>query len=174
MSLNKWTVIARAPSSTCCVVEFMNQFCHGEERSDAAIHLDFSWIATPDFVGLAMTNDGCSLAGGPPRGTTKQSNLDRHGAPPPSPRLRRTGRAPRDDRVWNTRAIGIRGIALGICAAARLSSLPSTVFTTLPPLRAFSCLFVAINSDQGDSEDCHKKAQEFTKRIQMPDYRLPD
>jgi hypothetical protein len=33
----------------------MNQVCHGEERSDAAIHLDFSWIATPDCVGLAMT-----------------------------------------------------------------------------------------------------------------------
>jgi hypothetical protein len=41
----------------------MNQDCHGEERSDVAIHLEFSWIATADFVGLAMTNSGCSLAG---------------------------------------------------------------------------------------------------------------
>ena len=57
-------VIARAPGSTCCVVEFMNHFCHGEERSDTAIHLDFSWIATPDFVGLAMTNNRSSFAGG--------------------------------------------------------------------------------------------------------------
>ena len=53
-----YPVIERAPSSACCVVEFMNQFCHGEERSDAAIHLDFSWIATPSFLGLAMTNRG--------------------------------------------------------------------------------------------------------------------
>ena len=30
--------------------------CHCEGRSDEAIHLkNFSWIATPDFVGLAMT-----------------------------------------------------------------------------------------------------------------------
>ena len=32
-------------SSPCCVVEPMNQDCPGEERSDAAIHLEFSWIA---------------------------------------------------------------------------------------------------------------------------------
>jgi hypothetical protein len=30
---------------------------------DAAIHLDLSWIAAPDCVGLAMTNDVCSFAG---------------------------------------------------------------------------------------------------------------
>jgi len=48
----------------------MNLVCHGDSAGqqnavagDAAIHLDFSWIATPDCVGLAMTNDGCSLAG---------------------------------------------------------------------------------------------------------------
>jgi hypothetical protein len=34
----------------------MNQVCHGEKRSDVAIHLDFSSIATPSFLGLAMTN----------------------------------------------------------------------------------------------------------------------
>jgi hypothetical protein len=39
----------------------MNPICHGEERSDAAIHLDLSWIATPDFVGLAMTNRSVRL-----------------------------------------------------------------------------------------------------------------
>ncbi|HUG09605.1 MAG TPA: hypothetical protein VMM36_01255 [Opitutaceae bacterium] len=42
----------------------MNTFhpvCHGEERSDAAIHPDVRWIATPDFVGLAMTNLSVTL-----------------------------------------------------------------------------------------------------------------
>ena len=35
-------------------------------------------------------------------------HLDRHGALPPSPRLRRTRRAPRDDTVQKLRAIGIK------------------------------------------------------------------
>jgi hypothetical protein len=55
----------------------MNQVCHGKEPAaagDAAIHLEFSWIATSDCVGLAMTNNGCSLAGSPGMpGETKQS-----------------------------------------------------------------------------------------------------
>jgi hypothetical protein len=34
----------------------MNPFCHGEERSDVAIQLESRWIATPSFLGLAMTN----------------------------------------------------------------------------------------------------------------------
>jgi hypothetical protein len=36
--------------------------CHGEKRSDAAIHLNFSWIAAPDFVGLAMTDEEIGMA----------------------------------------------------------------------------------------------------------------
>jgi hypothetical protein len=50
-------------------VEPINQDCHGEDPAiagDVAIHLELSWIATADFVGLAMTNNGCSFAGGPP------------------------------------------------------------------------------------------------------------
>jgi hypothetical protein len=72
----------------------MNQDCHGEDPAvagDVAIHpvlalrnstrlrrlddgpnrslgggwLEFIWIATPDFAGLAMTNNLCSL-GAPP------------------------------------------------------------------------------------------------------------
>ena len=27
--------------------EAMNKVCHGEERNDAAIQLEFRWIATP-------------------------------------------------------------------------------------------------------------------------------
>jgi hypothetical protein len=37
----------------------MNQVCHGEDLAaagDAAIHLEFIWIAAPSFLGLAMTN----------------------------------------------------------------------------------------------------------------------
>lgn len=44
----------------------MKQIYHSEDPAvagDAAIHPDFSWIATPDFIGLAMTNNGCSFAG---------------------------------------------------------------------------------------------------------------
>jgi len=48
----------------------MKQVCHAEKRSGAAIHPDPGWIATPGFVGLAMTNCGQSLAGRPLRTLT--------------------------------------------------------------------------------------------------------
>jgi hypothetical protein len=59
------SVVARAPSNRCGVARSINKVCHGEDPAvagDAAIHLNFCWIATPDFVGLAMTNESCSFA----------------------------------------------------------------------------------------------------------------
>jgi hypothetical protein len=84
----------------------MNQDCHGGSAGqqnavagEVAIHLEFSWIATADFVGLATTNNGSSSAkrlawwdddmSSIARGATEEAiQLDRHGAL----------RAPRDDK----------------------------------------------------------------------------
>jgi len=41
--------------------------CHGEERSDVAIHLDLWWIAAPSFLGLAMTMIGVEFRASYPR-----------------------------------------------------------------------------------------------------------
>jgi hypothetical protein len=41
----------------------MNPSCHGEERSDVAIQLESRWIATPSFLGLAMTMEGVKYPG---------------------------------------------------------------------------------------------------------------
>jgi hypothetical protein len=53
----------------------MNAVCHGEERSDVAIHLEFSLdFCRARQAGLAMTNLMSSLAGVPLGRTTKQSS----------------------------------------------------------------------------------------------------
>jgi hypothetical protein len=41
----------------------MNFVCHGEERSDVAIHLKFQLDCRARLAGLAMTNRVSSLAG---------------------------------------------------------------------------------------------------------------
>ena len=43
------------PSSALGWCVAINKVCHGEERSDVAIQLDFRWIAAP-AKRLAMTN----------------------------------------------------------------------------------------------------------------------
>ena len=73
--------------------------CHGEERSDVAIHLKYLLDCRARRPGLAMTNWASSLTGAALGAATKQSSprlargreqVDRHGALS----------APRDDRAY--------------------------------------------------------------------------
>ena len=61
--------------------------CHREERSDVAIHLEFSVDCRSHQGSFAMTTTVCSLEGAASRGD-EAIQLDRHGAL----------RAPRDDK----------------------------------------------------------------------------